>query len=99
MGLFSFSDQELADKAVEAARVAWGEGRRLFVHKLSMGIGSKNDPGTLLTLPINGIADLGWELHSLTPYINSIGPNSEVVLLTFERPRRADAIARGAADG
>lgn len=85
MGLFSFSDQELAAAAIDEAETAWSEGRRFFAHRLSSGVGSKNDAGKLLNLAINGIAELGWELHSLTPYINTIGPNNEVVLLAFER--------------
>lgn len=85
VGLFSFSDQELAEKAIGVARTAMAQGQRFFAYRISPGIGSKNDADVLLNLAINGIAELGWELHSLTPFINTIGPNNEVVLLTFER--------------
>ena len=85
MALFSRSDQELADEAIDAARTAWDEGRHVFVYKLRTGVGSRNDTGNVLTLATNGIVDLGWNLHSLIPYINTIGPNNEEVLLTFER--------------
>lgn len=85
MGLFSFTDHELADKAIDAARIAMDGGQRFFAYRLTPGVGAKNDADTLLNYAINGIAELGWELHSLTPFINTIGPNNEVVLLTFER--------------
>lgn len=86
MGLFSFSDEELSDQAIDAARSAWEEGLRFFAYRLRSGVGGKNDPDRLLTLTLNGVAGIGWRLHSATPFINTIGPNAEVVLLTFERP-------------
>lgn len=82
VGLFSFTDQELAAEAVEKARAAEG---RYFSCRLRTGVGSKNDADALLNLAINGIAEQGWDLRSVTPFINTIGPNNEVVLLTFER--------------
>jgi hypothetical protein len=86
MGLFSFSDEEIAAKAVEAAETAWAAGDTLFAHQLQMGVGSKNDDNRLMNLTLNGIASVGWKLHSAAPYINTIGPNLEMVLVTFTRP-------------
>lgn len=86
MGLFSYSDQELSERAISAAQSAWDDQRRVFACRLRNGVGSKNDPDVLLNLAVNGIVAIGWELHSLTPFINTIGPNNETVLLTFQRP-------------
>lgn len=86
MALFSFTDQELADKAIAASRTAWAAGHRHFVHEIRAGIGPKNDFGQLLTVAIDGITDTGWRFISVTPYMNTLGPNSKEALLTFERP-------------
>lgn len=86
MGTFSFTDQELADKVVEAARLTWEAGYNHFVHEIRNGLGSKNDFSRLLTLAVDGVAGVGWRLHSVVPYINTVGPNNKEALLTFERP-------------
>lgn len=89
MALFSFTDQEHADKAIEASRAAWDEGRRHFVHELRAASSTKNDFGNTVGLAIDGIVDVGWRLHSVTPFVNTLGPNNKEVLLTFERPASA----------
>ena len=86
MGLFSFSDHEIAGKAIDAAQAAWDAGQQLFGHQLTMGVGAKNDDDQLLNLALDGIARIGWELHTVAPYIDTIGPNREVALLVFRRP-------------
>lgn len=85
MGLFSFSDQELADQAIETARSATDGDGRFFAYRVRSGVGLKNDPDVLLSAVINGVTGLGWQLHSVVPYINTIGPNNEVTLVVFER--------------
>jgi hypothetical protein len=85
MALFSFSDEELAEKAVEAGRVAWDGDLSVFAHKIRAGISSKNDVSHTVSLALSGIANLGWRLHSVTPLINTIGPNNEEVWMIFER--------------
>lgn len=86
MGLFSNPDEQLAAEAVEAGRAAWAAGGGHFVHQLRAGIGTKNDFGKLLSLALDGIVEVGWNLRSVTPYVNSLGPNNLEALLVFERP-------------
>jgi 3-deoxy-D-arabino-heptulosonate 7-phosphate (DAHP) synthase len=85
MGLLTYSDEQLAADALAAARAAMDAGHRFFAYRLFSGVGSKNNADALLNVTLNGAAEIGWRLHSVTPYIQTIGPNRDVVLLTFER--------------
>lgn len=85
MGALSFTDQELADKAIDAGRSTLAADYQHFVYDLRAGTGKDNDFGRLLTLAIDGIAQVGWQLHSVAPYMNTIGPNNIAALIAFER--------------
>jgi hypothetical protein len=87
VGLFSYSDQEMANQAVAAAQAALEEDRLVFAYALRGSPSNmKHDSGTLVTLAVDGILRLGWELFSVTPYINTIAINNEEYFLVFKRP-------------
>lgn len=86
--MFSFTDDELITRVVDAATEAWSTGSPSFAHRLNLTTtSSKNDEDRILDGAIAGVLSVGWTLHSAAPYIQTIGPNHEMVLLVFVRPQ------------
>jgi hypothetical protein len=81
--MFSFTDQEMADKVVALGQAAWHDGHRVFIAKVRPG--PKNDQVEILNLVVNALVEMGWRLHSVAPYVNSIGPNNIEALITCQR--------------
>jgi hypothetical protein len=92
VGLFSFTDQELAAKEIEKGAWAWGSDLRVFTYRLSLAMVLKNDPSVVASMVASGFVDQGWRLHSVTPFINKVGPDSVDIWMTFERPTAAPPI-------
>jgi len=66
---------------------AWQQGRRSFVYRQT-ALSGLNEGG--LNDVVDGLLEIGWELKDTSLAFNTVGLNTEVIVMVFLRPIEAD---------
>jgi len=72
-----------AEMEAETAQRVWDSGQRGYVWR---AIAFNDNTPQSMTMTLDAILAVGWQLHSTAAASNTTGPNSEVVFFTFVRP-------------